>query len=150
MSTLDRSVAAAWPVLFLDFDGVLHPAQGNAVADFAWAPRLADALAGYNCSIVISSTWREHYPLDAIRRMLPHGLARRVVGALGEDPRGPFARYKAILEWLRDRRELGDWRALDDTGTEFPVGCPNLIQCDGMIGFGDEQASQLKGWLSAL
>lgn len=58
-------------ILMLDFDGVLHSSQGNQIEDFALAPMLADALDARACSVVITSTWREHYSLSALKGLLP-------------------------------------------------------------------------------
>ena len=52
-------------ILFLDFDGVLHP-EGedhilNGGADFCFLPRLETLLREFPfVKIVISSSWREH------------------------------------------------------------------------------------------
>jgi hypothetical protein len=48
-STPTSHVALKRKILMLDFDGVLHPSQGNAVPEFAFAPRLASALAAGPC-----------------------------------------------------------------------------------------------------
>ena len=59
-------------ILFLDFDGVLHPEYSDrAVPDeiaFCHLPRFEAVLRDFpNVEIVISSTWRYHLPLDALR-----------------------------------------------------------------------------------
>lgn len=137
-------------VLFLDFDGVLHHAQGTAVPEFSLAPLLADAMSGRDCDIVVSSTWREHHPVDRLRSFLPASLAARVVDVLGPDHRGPFVRQKNILAWLSTQEPLVEWRALDDAACEFSVGCPELILCDGATGLRGEQCAQLQSWLDSL
>jgi hypothetical protein len=131
----------------LDFDGVLHPAQGSAVPDFIHASRLDQLLAGYDCDVVISSTWREHYSFPKICAMLPDGLAARVIDTLGPDLRGPFVRYRNILAWLETRAVQPDWRALDDSESEFPECCPGLIVCDGQTGLSTVQEEELRKWL---
>lgn len=131
----------------LDFDGVLHPCQGNAVPDFSLVPMLASALERSDCKIVISSTWREHHSLDVLRAMLGPKVGNRVIGVLGPDERGPYVRHRNILTWLHEHRWCANWRALDDTGSEFPPGCEELILCDGMRGLGPPQVSALREWL---
>lgn len=69
--------------LFLDFDGVLHPAWGNSLPEFVHVRALAQALEGRSCEIVISSTWREHYPLARLKQFLLPELAGRVIGVTG-------------------------------------------------------------------
>lgn len=134
-------------VLMLDFDGVLHPAQGNQVPEFAHAPRLARILAESDCAVVISSTWREHFSLDGLRAKLPRDLGERVVAVLGPDQRGPHVRFKNVEAWLETQSGSVNWRALDDSASDFPSGCPHLILCDGRTGIGDEQELALREWL---
>lgn len=134
-------------VLMLDFDGVLHPGQGSKVREFYYADRLAETLDGSDCSIVISSTWREHFPVTRLRALLPQDLARRVVDVLGPDHLGPHVRYKNILTWVRNQNASIDWRALDDSAVDFPLGCPQLILCNGSIGLDKPQECALRTWL---
>ncbi|PNG50556.1 MULTISPECIES: HAD domain-containing protein [unclassified Variovorax] len=136
------------PLIFLDFDGVLHPAQGSEVRDFAFAPHLARAVQDVHCEVVISSTWREHYPLPELKRLLPEPLAALVVGTLGADQPGPHVRYKTICRWLVEHRATDRrWCAVDDNGSEFPAGMRELLLCDGMRGFGAWEAECLRDWL---
>lgn len=133
-------------VLFLDFDGVLHPATGDSVPEFSKASALARAMHGYACGIVISSTWRLHYPLDELKDFLPAGLAERVIGTTGDDPRSHFARHDSILAWLA-QEEAVDWRALDDAAAEFREG-GHLIACNPEVGLEDGQLLELERWLA--
>ena len=68
------------PILFLDFDGVLHPASAYATAPFSRATLLDEALAGVEVQLVVSSSWRFHHSLEAIRSRLPRGLAGPLPG----------------------------------------------------------------------
>src|SRR4051794_13667930 len=121
-------------VLMLDFDGVLHHSQGSKLPEFSLVPRLAAALSGHECQIVISSTWREHYSLAGLRALVTGELEARVIDVLGPDGRGPHVRYQNIIQWVGRQRSAVDWRALDDAASEFPARCPQLILCDGMVG----------------
>ena len=133
----------------LDFDGVLHHAHGSKVPDFSFAPQLAAVVAEYECQVVISSTWREHYPIEQLRRFLPNELGALVTDVLGPDSPGPHVRYQNILAWVAKQPTLIDWRALDDASSEFPIGCPQLILCDGSVGLTDRECQALLKWLSA-
>ena len=135
--------------LMLDFDGVLHHAQGTRVPEFSLAPKLSAALADFRCQVVISSTWREHYPIEQLRRFLPTELAALVVDVLGPDDRGPHVRYDNIRRWVTQQRTEIDWRALDDAASGFPLGCPQLILCDGTVGLSERECQALHRWLSA-
>lgn len=80
-------------ILFLDFDGVLHPdavflrlngeielrADGRLLM---WAGRLSAALEPYpDARIVLSTSWARHLGFSRARKVLPADLAARVVGA---------------------------------------------------------------------
>ena len=135
------------PILFLDFDGVLHPGSGLGQTRFSRATVLEAALAGHELRIVVSSSWRFHLAMDEILRALPTGLARRVAGATGEAHIGRWARFQEITAWLALHDPLADWRALDDAVFEFPEPCPQLIACHPQEGFGAGQALELQKWL---
>src|SRR5271166_3585848 len=101
------------PVLFLDFDGVLHP-NGCAPADcFCLLPALADTITPFELDIVISSSWRHQYSLRSIKKRFPAPLRKRVVGTTGDSFPGTYARWKEIRAYLAEH-PAPDWRALDD------------------------------------
>ena len=136
------------PLLFLDFDGVLHPASAHQSAPFSRAPLLVEALAEQDVGIVVSSSWRFGYAFDELRCFLPEGLAERVIGTTGGAYIGEHARYHEILGWLRDRGIWPDWRALDDAAFEFPESCPELIHCDPNVGLDGDGVSRIVRWLA--
>lgn len=56
------------PILFLDFDGVLHPEHCHESKHFCCLPFLEGVLREIpDCELVITSTWRLHKPLDDLR-----------------------------------------------------------------------------------
>lgn len=134
-------------VLFLDFDGVLHPATGDSVPEFSKADTLASAMQGYACDIVISSTWRFHYGLDQLKDFLPCGIAERIIGTIGDDARSHFARHDSILAWLAQSDPV-DWRALDDAQAEFRE-TSHLIACSPEVGLEEAQILELRTWLES-
>jgi hypothetical protein len=134
-------------LLFLDFDGVLHPASAYQTHAFSHAPALARCVAPYDCEIVISSSWRFSYTLDELRSLLPRELAMRVTGATGPAHVGSQARYIEICKYLQKRMLQTDaWRALDDAAWEFPHGLRNLVSCDPNVGLAERQLLELEQW----
>ena len=139
-------------VLFLDFDGVLHPTtdfdnSSDAVVAtplFGWLPVLVAALKGYpDVGIVVHSTWRYTHDVDELRELLgPLG-----VRFLGATPRGP--RYESILWWLHLNPTYTAHRILDDAAREFPTPAPaQLIVCHPHRGVSDPAVlAQLAEWL---
>lgn len=79
-------------VLYLDFDGVLHPdavfmtkkgptlrAEGSL---FMWADLLMEALEEFpHVQIVLSTSWVRHLGFSRARSYLPAPLKTRVIGA---------------------------------------------------------------------
>jgi hypothetical protein len=53
-------------------------------------------LAGSTCQLIISSSWRFHYPLEELRQMPLDCLAHRVVGRTGPALAVKHARYQEL------------------------------------------------------
>jgi hypothetical protein len=97
--------------------------------------------------VVVSSSWRFHYPIKEILSRLPNELKSLVVGFTPEIEPGRHQRFREIQTYLRLSRMGSDWRALDDALSEFPDGCPQLIVCNGRVGIDRDSAAQLRKWL---
>lgn len=108
------------PVLFLDFDGVLHPVGTPALSEdfmlidnpelFCYLPILERLLEPHaNVRIIVSSDWRRLFDDETLIRLLG-GLGPRFEGVVE-----CFGGMRA--EEIRDeaqRRGLSRWIALDD------------------------------------
>jgi hypothetical protein len=134
-------------LIFLDFDGVLHPISAGEDGQFCRAALLASTLAGFegNVQVVVSSDKRGYYTLDELKAMLPAELAQHVIGVT------PFRagnRLEEIQAFVAKHAPAADWRALDDDFLSFPKGFQQLIRCDGFVGFDDECATALRTWLT--
>jgi len=134
-------------VLFLDFDGVLHPSLAAPSQYFMHLPALVAVLDEASCEIVISSSWRFEHSLEGLRRRFPARLRKRVTQTTGEGLACRHARYREILECLAFRADVPDWRALDDSRFEFPETCEHLILCPAAKGLGRPQLESLHRWL---
>lgn len=136
-------------LLFLDFDGVLHPTHCIEESYFSNLHKLLAIIGQHQdqLRIVISSSWRFHYTWDELLAFFPQQTHRQIVGATGPTIPGTYGRLNEILAYLDDYRGWADWRALDDDAEGFPDDCPQLIRCDGMKGLGPNEMDQLKSWL---
>ena len=137
-------------LLFLDFDGVLHPTTCAPAEMLGRAELLDILLTGSSVEIVISSSWRHHHPLNELVALLPQRLSERVIGYTGDAVIGRFARHQEILRYLSSVKESFTWRALDDSTFEFPPNLPNLIACNPNHGLTHELGSQLKVWAESV
>ena len=146
-------------ILFLDFDGVLHPEyDGQATpADvvFCHLSRFEAVMRDHpEVEIVISSTWREQFPLDDLRARFSPDIAARIVGATPITPRIdgkylPARREGEILDWLRHaERDHEPWLALDDAAWQFQRHRDRLIACTWYVGFDDAAEAALRAVLA--
>ena len=132
-------------LLFLDFDGVLHPNHCAVDAYFSRMPLLESLLqsAGSDLGVVISSSWRHHHTYEELLAFLPGSVSQQVVGATGSAVIGKHARYQEIRSYLSDYRGCSDWRALDDSAWEFPDPCVELVRCDGAVGLTNREVERI-------
>ncbi len=128
-------------ILFLDFDGVLHPAIAREDTVFCCLPHLWSIMrARPAVQVVFSSSWRETFDpevmLDFVTANGGEDLLDRFVGS------NPvlrnvqvYQREAECLAWLRgngmrDRR----WLALDDAGHGFQERSRHLYLVDHQSG----------------
>lgn len=137
-------------ILFLDFDGVLHPFKQEH--PFVYLPRLEATLRDFpHVRIVISSDWRQRMSLDDIRQYFSPDIRARIVGAT---PSFPLAddwvgcRHREALAWLASTSQADvPWVALDDLQENWLPGAP-LVLCDD--GFLDAEETALREALASL
>jgi hypothetical protein len=145
MLTPDR---LSLPVLFLDFDGVLHQAgeptidgNGEFVPNerlFCWRTHLENLLQSHpNVQIVISSDWRKYHSEEDLATFLGKELGRRLVGVMPILENG--SRAEAVREEAT-RLHLRHWIALDDHRSVHDArqnGDGHFVSCPPEQGLGD-------------
>lgn len=139
-------------ILFLDFDGVLHPSEVFLVEGepelhwpedptlklFCWADTLETVLddcdpAG-RVAIVLSTSWGHVLGKEKAASYLPEGLRKRVIGGTVnlDLPRGLEVARQA------EERGIGEWIAIDDNTCCWPeVHRHRLVDCDSALGLSD-------------
>jgi hypothetical protein len=111
------------PVLFLDFDGVLHAFQNGSLERIHL---IEEFLRKYpQVVVVISSNWRMQYALEMLRDLFAADVADRIEGVTPVTTETPYSRFIEIIEYLEG--DTRPWCALDDEAVMFPPGCPNLV-----------------------
>lgn len=153
-------------ILFLDFDGVLHPdaaylENGRPVLRsegelFMWAPQLVDLLADFpGVRIALSTSWVRELRFSHARNFLPESLRPRVIGAtwhsaMAQHTEGSHrvyptwwdtaTRYQQIRRYV-DRAQLADWIAVDDHPEGWAQSdLDKLIVTDSQKGLSDPSA----------
>lgn len=133
-------------VVFLDFDGVLHPLRERHTRPFCNLPRFEAVMRrAPAASIVVASSQREGRTLARLRAPFAVDIATRIVGATPVLPVASAAdlagsRHREILAYL-DAYPAGEWIAVDDDATLYAPGLANLLLCDD--GFGPREAALL-------
>lgn len=138
-------------ILFLDFDGVLHPHLRHE-PDFCRLPLLWGILrAAPEAKVVFSTSWREIYRPDEMVEFVTYGggedLAHRIIGQTPSlENEGRYGRRDLeIQSWLDANHHTGQWLAIDDMPEIFSGGHPNLYVVDGTRGLTDEDVLAILG-----
>jgi len=139
-------------VLFLDYDGVLHPLFAGCQPTFEGAARLREFLLKYPCvSVVVHSSWRfiPGYSEKDVGDVLSLGpeLEDRF---LGVTPISEPSRWESIQAWMKARPYTGAYVILDDMATSFPTEArPYLISPHHVYGMTENDWNELERRLDA-
>jgi hypothetical protein len=144
-------------ILFLDYDGVLHPDPClDASRLFENAKRLAKVLDPYpELGVVLSTSWRNVRPDHELLDPLPERLRQRILGrtpkfsdCVAVAGRIPYRRHAECEQWLQTHHMAGStWWALDDRADWFSPYCENLLECDSRFGFDERMGARLSSTL---
>jgi len=170
LGTSRASSPTCGPVLYLDFDGVLHhenvlwhPFRGpHLVAPtghrlFQHVDLLVEMLAPHpGIDIVLSTAWTLRYGCRGAARRLPLSLRHRVVGATFHSnmDRDQFLSASRGMQVWSDvkRRHPSDWLALDDDAFGWPAWCRDrLLRTHSELGIGPlDVQEQVRGGLARI
>ena len=146
-----------YPILFLDYDGVLHPdevfnlhnrgpylnAPGHAL--FEYEHTLVEILQEFEpLKIILSTSWVREFGFNKAKSFLCEELQARVIGGtyhnrLSQDGGWASAwydisRYDQIRKWL-DRNFAASWCAIDNDARGWPDSkMAQLIHTDDFEG----------------
>lgn len=154
-------------IMFLDFDGVVHPEPCYGKNTFRSLPLIEAVLREFpGVQIVISSTWRltwkyEEESILHMRKYFSPDIAQRVVGVTPDfrylerntAPTGlsNYQREWECTAWLRTHRHAWTpWLALDDRPYWFKPFSTNLMITDHKTGFVQKDEVELRRRLAVL
>lgn len=150
-------------ILYLDFDGVLHPddvwrTRGRGIHLgsrafghhlFESAKYLEAALVKYpSVNIVLSTSWVRVLGFNKAASYLPVSLQRRVIGATYHSamPDEWFVRLTRgeQVRMDRNRRMPKKWLAIDDAEEGWTDDClPHWVECNGELGLIEPKAQRI-------
>lgn len=129
-------------VLFLDFDGVLHPGEAGT---FRYVAKLEKLLRLYPVvDLVISSNWRERMPFRELIGPFSEDVAQRIVGTT---PSLPGEDRQSEIEAFCRQHDVQDWLVLDDRAELFSPYYWRLQLIDGRLGLRDTDLDLVEHWL---
>jgi len=146
---------SASTILFLDFDGVLHPQHDGEPTPvgriFCHLPRFELVMRDFPyVRIVVSSTWRHQFTLDQLRARFSPDIAVRIIGVTPgvervEGQYLPTQREDEILKWLtQNEGEDVQWVALDDAEWQFRRHRDRLVACTWYTGLDEDAEARLR------
>ena len=152
--TLADLLHAHTPVVFLDFDGVTHP-EPTSGPFFVQLPRIEEVLRAYpQVPIVLSTSWREVYPLQELLAHFSPDISWRVRGTTPvmdwslrlnhAVPLSKATRQAEVQAWLYEHLTMAQpWIAIDDRAHWFEPDCRHLVATDRSTVFTSEDADRL-------
>ncbi len=138
-------------ILFLDFDGVLHPffprADLSDEENALWSYKqnfetcIRSLMVNYSVSIVISSNWRKTRELPELKGFFSNDIAKLIIGKNPVLNKLTNNREDECIRFMRERKLTVPWLALDDHVSQFNnqekvVVCPDCFKV--------EQAEELR------
>lgn len=147
------------PILFLDFDGVLHPDPSEKANYFIRVPLIEAVLLEFpSVEIMISSSWRDWHYLTELRKFFPASLWRRIIDVtprwqshLFDGDGRHHSRQWECEQWLLHNRTDGTpWIAIDDMNHWLNSIGPKLIYSNPGIGPTEAKAKDLRARLCAI
>jgi hypothetical protein len=138
-------------ILFLDFDGVLHPSFARGKNHFSSLHLFWQLLsARQDLEVVFSTGWREDYPVEKLIQLATKGGGERYVERfIGATPcivarAAEFPREIECRLWLQGNGQSHrEWLALDDDKENFSPDCPSLFLINKMTGLVSDQMGAL-------
>ena len=129
-------------IIFLDFDGVLHPRRGGSM--FSQIDHFWRILRAVEANVVFTTSWRDDYPFDQLVDFVTAGggedLAHRFIGST------PNIEYQdrgaEVREWIDAAGHTGQWIILDDAPELFPSP-EELYLVDGKSGLTELDARNI-------
>jgi hypothetical protein len=140
-------------ILFLDFDGVLHPEPCHDHPPFCRMPLFERAMAQLpDVKLVVSSSWRHGRTLQDLQQLFPAGLRERVIGVTPQlkdfsdrihETLRRYPREAECVQWILDNAPGTPWIALDDCPWLFTPLSRRVVETDAATGLQERDVDAL-------
>ena len=150
-------------ILFLDFDGVMHPDPCPKKSFFCQLPLIEAVLRELpQVDIVVSSSWRYDHQLEELKAFFSPDIRPLVIDVTptvartndeGWIPPHLLQHHREweCRKWLRQHRDVDTpWLAIDDVSEWFVPDCEHVLLTQSELGFQSNQTSQLRDMLKAI
>lgn len=129
-------------LIFLGFDGVMHPATGDRTL-FQHRDAFEALLREHaHAEVVITSSWREVFDIDTLREeYFSRDIQARIVDVTSLIPGA--MRWQEVQAYLDEVRYAGPYVVVDDDASEFPAGWAPLLLCKPAIGLDEGKRAEL-------
>ena len=134
-------------ILFLDFDGVLHPDPPSSQHPlWCCASLLSEWLDRHpDVGVVVSSTWRKGRTVEQLKMLLPPAIGTRVIGATPAETVELYTRQVECETWMKNNQSPWvPWMALDDRAWNFRPFEPRLVLTDRRTGLVPADVAKLE------
>lgn len=135
-------------ILFLDFDGVLHPDPCKTDKLFCHMDKFCEVLRAMqpNVAVVISSLWRTKYPLKALRKLFPRDLRDCIIDVTPVSKGRKAKRCEEIKAYLSTNNLHNIHYAILDDRPEWFKDLRGMIACNRAVGLEEAQYHKLRQW----
>jgi len=135
-------------IIFLDFDGVLHPVGTNLKNFFSSSKEFFNIIKNSNIFIVITSSWQFDSNYSQIKSKFPKEITKKIIGETGIKYEGTKSRIREIEYFLsQNNLQNIDWIALDDQPNKFVKNFNKLIICEPKTGITRLQINKILEWI---
>lgn len=135
-------------LIFLDFDGVLHPypcKKNDYFCQISLFTSFFKRAEFTDIHFVISSSWRQHHTFKKLRSFFPPDFQTRIIGTTPIFPYRNGIRGQEINIWRNDfQRQNEPWLALDDLIDLFDDSShSHVFLCNSRTGLIEHDLPQL-------
>lgn len=132
-------------LLFLDFDGVLHPEDDIKTSFFCNMPYFLDFLQHFpEVEIVLHTTWLLESSLAQLKKNFPEEIQYKIIDSCTPTQFDDNGGYLDIKNFINNKYPHSTWLAINDKKHLFIDHFDKVFFCESIIGLDDFSLMGLK------